>query len=56
MKKRPLRPKSHVNEDKSRNRSRGVFFERNWIVWDIHHSDYGEDQLVRIVEGDEVTH
>lgn len=43
----PKRPRTHKNEDFSRNRLRDMFTQCGWVVWDLY-PDYGEDLLVRI--------
>lgn len=43
----PKRPRTHRNEDFSRNRLRDMFTHCGWVVWDLY-PDYGEDLLVRI--------
>lgn len=51
---RPSRPPAHVREDLSRTRVRRAFESAGWTVEDISR-DYGEDQLIRIVDAGEPT-
>jgi hypothetical protein len=45
----PLRPPSHILEDKSRDRLHTIFTNMGWVVEDLNR-DYGEDLLIRIFD------
>lgn len=45
----PIRPRSHILEDISRDRVKSVFHEAGWVTVDLS-PDYGEDALVFVYE------